>query len=112
MVYIAPPPNARLAAQKVEPTLVMHQGGGQRGGPRQGGVGDPCGRWYYGTKSMPPGAHACLRCFPPPAETADEDVPPAQAEERYDQRESSSSSTVAESLAESGSDASAAVEVD
>ena len=57
---------------------------------------------------MPPGADACLRCFPPEAEPAEDAVPP-QAGKRYDQRKLSS---VAESSAESGSDASATVEVD
>ena len=117
--------NARLAAQEVEPTLVMrprtfkvHKAAPNEEDLDRADWVTPCGRWYYGAKNfyrldgVPPGADACLRCFPPPAEVANAEGPQAQAEERRDQGESSSSSTVAESSAESGSEASAAVEVD
>ena len=99
VVYVAPPPNDACA------DLEGAQDGDQRGGPRQGGVGDPLRLLVLRRQELVSSRRRAPRsgCMPPllPAagETADEDAPPAQAEER-------------ESSAESGSDASAAVEVD
>ena len=59
VVYVALPPNARLAAQAVEPTLVMH--------PQTLKVHKVVLWGQYRLDGMPPGADACLGCFPPPA---------------------------------------------
>ena len=86
-----PPPNVRLAAQEVEPTLVMHPRTFKvhKAAPNEEDIDradwvTPCGRWYYGAKNfyrldgVPSGADACLRCFPPPAEVDEAERPQAQ----------------------------------